>query len=154
MSFQRLSALPLIAFGGIVVWWAWKSGGYFEVTYLPGTMMLLALVALFLFAAPPLARLGGPALVSLVALVGLGAWTLISGLWSPVPAIAFADAQRVLAYAAAFAIGVWSSLLLGRRVLLALAPLAAAGAVIGLVTLIVIWAGHSSVDYFETDATL
>src|SRR4051794_8223570 len=98
MSLQRLSALPLVAFGGIVAWWAWKSGGYFEVTYLPGTMALLVLVALFLFAAPPLAPLGGPARVSLVALVGLAAWTLISGLWSPVPATAFSDAQRVLAY--------------------------------------------------------
>lgn len=154
MSLQRLSALPLVVFGGIVAWWAWKSGGYFEVTYLPGTMALLALVALFLFAAPPLGRLGGPALVSFVALAGLAAWTLISGLWSPVPAVAFSDAQRVLAYVAAFAIGVWSCLLLGRRLLLALAPLAAAGALVGLATLIVIWSGHSSMDYLEIDATL
>src|SRR3954452_3387742 len=154
MSPRRLSALPLVVFGGILGWWAWKSGGYFEVIYLPGTMVLLALVALFLFAAPPLGRLGGPALVSFVALAALAAWTLISGLWSPIPAVAFSDAQRVLAYVAAFALGVWSCLLLGRRVLLALAPLAAAGAVVGLVTLIVIWSGHSSVDYFEIDATL
>ena len=154
MSLQRLSALPLVVFGGIVAWWAWKSGGYFEVTYLPGTMVLVALVALFLFAAPSLGRLGGPALVSFVALAGLAAWTLLSGVWSPLPAIAFSDAQRVLAYVAAFAIGVWSCLLLGRRALLALAPLAAAGALVGVATLIAIWSGHSSVDYLEIDATL
>jgi hypothetical protein len=154
MSLQRLSALPLVVFGGIVSWWAWKSGGYFEVTYLPGTIVLLLVVALFLFAAPPLGRLRGAALVSFVALVGLAAWTLISGIWSPVPAVAFSDAQRALAYVAAFAIGAWSCLLLGRRMLLALAPLAAAGALVGLATLIVLWTGHNSHDFFETDATL
>lgn len=154
MPLQRLSAFPLVVVGGVVAWWAWKSGGYFEVTFLPGTMLLLVLGALIFFAGPPLARLGGPALVSFVALAGLAAWTLISGIWSPIPAVAFSDAQRALAYVAVFGIGIWSCLLLGRRMLLVLAPLAAAGALVGLATLIVIWTGHNSVDYLETDATL
>ena len=149
-----IPVLPLALYGLVLAWWAWKSGGYFEVTFLPGTMLLLVLGALIFFAGPPLARLGGPALVSFVALAGLAAWTLISGIWSPIPAVAFSDAQRALAYVAVFGIGIWSCLLLGRRMLLVLAPLAAAGALVGLATLIVIWTGHNSVDYLETDATL
>ena len=97
--------IPLVVFGGVLAWWGWKSGGYFEVTYLPGTMILLGVVAAFLLFAPALGTLRGAALVSLAGLIGLAAWTLISGLWSPVPAVAFSDSQRVVAYIAAFVIG-------------------------------------------------
>ena len=38
--------------------------------------------------------------------------------------------------------------------LLALGPLAVAGAVVGFVTLIVLWTGKQFRDFFETDATL
>jgi hypothetical protein len=146
--------IPLAVFGGVLAWWGLKSGGYFEVTFLPGTMVLLGVVAAFLLFAPALGALRGAALVSLTALVGLAVWTLISGAWSPVPAVAISDSQRVLGYAAAFAIGAWSCLLLGRRMLLALGPLAAAGAVVAVVTLIVLWTGSNSRDFFETDSTL
>jgi hypothetical protein len=149
-----IAALPIATFGLVLTWWGWKSGGYFEVTFLPGTMALLFLVAVFLlFAASP-AVLRGGALVSLLGLTGLAAWTLISAIWSPVPAIAFSDAQRVIAYVAAFVLGIWGASLLGRRMLLALTPIAAAGAIVGLVTLIALWAGTNSRDFFEIDATL
>jgi O-Antigen ligase len=148
------AVIPLVVFGGVLTWWGWKSGGYFEVTFLPGTMILLGLVVAFLLFAPAIGALRGAALVSLTALVALAAWTLISGLWSPVPAVAFSDSQRALGYAAAFAIGAWSCLLLGRRLLLALGPLAIAGALVAFVTLIALWAGSNSRDFFEADATL
>src|SRR6185295_9217400 len=143
--------LPLVVFGGVLAWWGWKSGGYFEVTYLPGTMILLGVAAAFLLFAPALGALRGAALVSLVGLVGLAIWTLISGLWSPVPAVAFSDSQRVVAYIAAFVIGAWSCLLLGRRPSLSLSPLAVAGSVVALISLIVLWTGTNSRDFFETD---
>jgi len=148
------AAIPLAVFGGVLAWWGWKSGGYFEVTFLPGTMILLGLVAAFLLFAPVVGALRGAALVSLTALVALAAWTLISGLWSPVPAVAFSDSQRALGYAAAFVIGAWSCLLLGRRMLLSLGPLALGGAVVAVITLIALWVGSNSKDFFETDATL
>ena len=154
MVARRLSALPLVVFGGLVVWWGLKSGGYFEVTFLPGTIVLLTLVALFLLMAPAATPVRGAALVSLLALICLASWTLISGIWSPIPAVAISDAQRALAYAAAFAIGIWSCRLLGRRPALALIPLVAAGALVGLVTLFVLWTGHHSSDYLADDATL
>jgi hypothetical protein len=146
--------IPLAVFGGVLAWWGWKSGGYFEVTYLPGTMILLGVVAAFLLFSPSLGILRGAALVSLAGLVGLAAWTLISGLWSPVPAVAFSDSQRVVGYIAAFLIGLWSCQLLGRRPLLSLGPLAAAGSVVALISLLVLWTGTNSRDFFETDATL
>ena len=146
--------IPLLVFGGVLAWWGVKSGGYFEVTYLPGTMILLGLAAAFLFFSPATGTLRGAALISFAGLLGLAAWTLISGIWSSVPAVAFSDSQRVLGYAAAFVVGAWSCLLLGRRMSLALSPLALAGAVVALVTLIVLWTGSNSHDFFETDATL
>jgi hypothetical protein len=149
-----IAALPIATFGLVLTWWGWKSGGYFEVTFLPGTMVLLLMVAALLLFAPSPAVLRGGALVSLLALTGLAAWTLISGIWSPVPAIAFSDGQRVIAYVGAFVLGVWGCSLLGRRVLLSLTPIAAAGAIVGLVTLIALWTGSNSLDFFELDATL
>lgn len=154
MATERLSAFPLAVFGGVLAWWGWKSGGYFEVTFLPGTMVLLFLIAVLLFSAPWPGALRGAALVSIVALTILAGWTVISAIWSPVPAIAFSDAQRAVAYAAAFVIGVWSCLLLGRRMLLALTAVVAAGALVGIATFIALWTGHDSREYFELDATL
>lgn len=148
------AAIPLAIFGAVLVWWGLKSGGYFDVIFLPGTMILLGLAAVLLLFAPPPGALHGAALVSFVALVGLAAWTLVSGIWSPVPAVAFSDSQRALAYVAAFAIGAWSCLLLGRRALLGLSPLAIGGALVAFVALIVLWTGSNSRDFLDTDATL
>jgi hypothetical protein len=154
MTVQRAAVVPLVVFGGVLSWWGWKSGGYFEVVFLPGTMILLGLVALLLLFAPGLVDFRGPALVSLVALGGLVAWTLFSGIWSAVPAVAFSDAERAIGYVGAFVIGAWTCVLLGRRALLSLGPLAVAGALVGFVTLLALWTGNSSHDFFETDATL
>lgn len=154
MPVHRAAVFPLVIFGGVLAWWGWKSGGYFEVTFLPGTMVLLALVGLLLLFAPGLVDFRGAALVSLAALSALTAWTLLSGIWSVVPAVAFSDAQRAAGYVAAFVIGAWACVLLGRRVLLSLGPLAVAGGLVGLITLLVLWTGSNSRDFFETDATL
>ncbi len=146
--------LPLLLVGAVIAWWAWKSGAYFDVVALPGTMVLLVLAAaLFLFAPWP-GRLAGAARVALLALIALAGWTLASALWSPTPAVAVADAQRVMAYALAFGLGLWICLLLGRRMLLALAPLAAAGGVVAVATLIALWVGDNAAEFFEEDATL
>jgi hypothetical protein len=149
-----IAVLPLMLFGLVLAWWGWKSGGYFEVTFLPGTMLLLSVLALLLLFVPLPGPLRGPTLVAFLALVGLAAWTLISGLWSTVPDIPWSDAQRAVGYAAAFAIGVWASLLLGRRMLLALGPLAFAGALVALLTLIVLWTGTNSLEFLDDEATL
>ena len=148
------AVIPLVVFGGVLAWWGGKSGGYFEVTFLPGTMILLGWWRRSSSSRLPPAPCGGPPWSASPPWWASTAWTLISGIWSSVPAVAFSDSQRVLGYAAAFVVGAWSCLLLGRRMLLALSPLALAGTVVALVTLIVLWTGSNSHDFFETDATL
>src|SRR4051794_5498045 len=151
---STIAAIPLAVVGVVLTWWGWKSGGYFEVTYLPGTILLLLTLGILLIGAPWPGRLRGAALVSLLGLIGLAAWTLISAIWSPTPDIAIGDAQRTVAYVVALLLGIWAALLLGRRVMLGLMPIAAAGAVVGLATLIALWTGTDSTNFFETDATL
>jgi hypothetical protein len=149
-----VALLPLGLVAAIVAWWGLKEGAYFGVVFLPGAMILLCLLAALLVFAPWPASLRGPARLSLLGLFALAGWTLLSTLWSPMPDVAVADAQRVLGYTVAFALGLWLSLLLGRRMLLALTPLAVAGALVAVVSLIVLWTGTDAQEYLETDATL
>ena len=146
--------MGLLIVGLIVAWWGWKSGGFFEVTFLPGTMVMLGLLGWLLLFAPWRGSLRSPVGLTVVALLCLAAWTLVSVTWSAAPAEGVADAQRTLAYATAFALGAWICLLLGKRVLLALTPLAIGGAIVAVATLIALWTGSSSHDFFELDATL
>jgi len=155
LPWPRLAvALPLAGVAAVLGWWGWKSGAYFGVVFLPGTIVLLLLLGLLLLFGPWPARLEGATRLALVALLALAGWTLLSGLWSPAADTAVADAQRVAGYAVLFALGLWLCLLLGRRLLLALAPLAGTGALVAVATLIVLWAGDSSKDFFEIDATV
>ena len=146
--------LPLFAVTAVFGWWGWKQGAYFGVTFLPGAMVLLGLLAALLLFAPWPGALRGPARVSLAALLALAGWTLASALWSPAPDIAIEDAQRVLLYGVAFGLGLWLCLLLGRSMLLSLTPLAAAAGVVGVITLIALWTGDDAAEFFEFDATL
>jgi len=93
--------------------------------------MLLTLGVL-LIGAPWPGKLRGAALVSLLGLIGLAAWTLISAIWSPTPDIEIGDTQRAIAYVVAMVLGIWAALLLGRRRMLALMPIAVAGALVGI----------------------
>jgi hypothetical protein len=155
LPWPRLAvALPLAVVAGVLSWWGWKSGAYFGVVFLPGTMILLFLLGVLLLFAPWPARLESGTRVALIALLALAAWTLLSALWSPAADTAVADAQRAVGYAVLFALGLWLCILLGRRLNLAVAPLACAGALVGLATLIALWTGNNSQDFFETDATL
>ena len=122
------AVLPLVVVTGLFAWWGWERGAYFGVVFYPGTLVLLGLLAALLLLAPwPALR--GPAAIAVGSLLGdRASLTAISALWSPVPAVAIEDALRVFAYATAFVLGVWLCMLLGRRMLLSLLPLAAAGA--------------------------
>jgi hypothetical protein len=155
LPWPRLAvALPLAVVAGVLSWWGWESGAYFGVVFLPGTMILLFLLGMLLLFGPWPARLESGTRVALIALPALAAWTLLSALWSPAADVAVADAQRAVGYAVLFALGLWLCLMLGRRQTLAVAPLACAGALVGLATLIALWTGSRPEDFFETDATL
>lgn len=149
-----IGLIALFAVGVIFAWWGWKQGAYFGPAFYPGAICLFALLALFLFFVPFEARLDGPVRVALVGLVGLAAWTLLSIFWTPVPAAAVEYSERVFAYAALFAFGLWVTRLLGSRMLLALAPVAIAGAVVAIATTVVIATGTDVTWYLHEDATL
>lgn len=149
-----IAAAGLLA--AVWVWWAWKQGAYFGTVELPGTMVLCAGTIVLIIGAPLRVGLSASpwARAALFAFVGLGLWTLLSAFWSPAPDIAITDAQRVLTYALAFGLGLWLCNLAGRRMHLALAPLALAGGVIALATALTLVIGHDLVSYVETDGTL
>jgi O-antigen ligase len=91
--------------------------------------------------------------LALVALLALAGWSALSALWSPSPDIAIADAQRISGYALAFALGIWLATLAGKRLELALVPLAFAGLFAGIVTAVVLLTGNDFLRYID-DGTL
>jgi hypothetical protein len=151
------AALLLLAILAVVwSWWAAKDGAFFGTVLLPGTILLCVTTVLLAWVAPWRASLKAspPAMVALASTAALGAWATLSAVWSPAPDVAIVTGLRILTYALSFGLGVWLCTLLGKRVHLALAPLAAAGAFAGILTV----AGMLSADavgrYLETDATL
>lgn len=140
--------------GGFFAWWAWKDGAYFGTVFYPGAVLAFTLLALLVFVVPLRRRVSGPALVASIALVALGAWTVVSLAWSPDRTVAVADSYKALFYAAMFGVGIWTCSLLGRRVDWALAPVAFAGVVVGIGTTITLATGHDLHTYLHPDATL
>ena len=138
----------------VFVWWAWKQGAYFGSVFLPGSLILYALLILLLFGSPLRARLGGPSGVALAAIVALAAWTLLSIAWTPTNDAAVQDAERAILFAALFALGIWCANLSGGRFELPLAAVAVTGAVIGVVTTITLAGGTDVPSIFHDDATL
>ena len=120
----------------------------------PGAIALFLLIGLALLLVPLPGRLDLYAKLALGAPAGLAAWTLISIIWTPTPAAALADAERVFAYAVIFAVGLWTTRLLGERMIGALLPVAIAGALVGIATVIAIGTGSDFNWYLHSDATL
>lgn len=138
----------------LIAWWAWKQGAYFGSVFYPGAILLGLLLVTLAITAPFPGRLRGPALIALLAVVGLALWTALSALWSDRPAMAPQDAARVFVYAGLFAGGIWLTLLLGRRMVASLAPVALAGMFIAVATTVVLATGTDTAWYLHDDATL
>jgi O-Antigen ligase len=135
--------VSLLLLTGLFAVWAWQYGGWFGTALYPGTVVLAAGLVLLALFAPVRFRLRGWPAVALGALIALGLWSALSALWSPAPDVAIEDAQRILAYAMAFGLGLWMCTLLGSRLHLAMAPVAFAGLFAGIVALIGILAGDN-----------
>ena len=119
---------------GICVVWAWHDGGFAPEEYLPGGLLLLALVCAACASAEVRARLSARPLP--LVLFGLYvAWSYLSILWAQVPADALDGANRTLVYWLIFALftGLGLSERLGRAVVLAWGVALAALGVIELV---------------------
>lgn len=154
LGISALLCLSLLS--GVFTWWAIKHGAYFGVTMLPG-VLVLALGLIVLARWSPWRgdlALSRPVLLSVYGLVGLAAWTALSGLWSPSPDVAIADAQRAAGYAICFALGLWLCNLLGPRMHLALAPVAIAGGLAGLTAAGAMLLGDDIRTYLYGDGTL
>lgn len=150
----RIAALLLAAVTALFVWWGWKQGAYFGSVFYPGAGFLFLLSALLAFAAPFRGRLRGPSAVAAGALLALALWTLLSAFWSPSSSMAARYASHDFLYLALFVVGIWTVHLLGRRMGAGLAPVALAGALVGIATVYVLATGDDFTWYLHEDATL
>ena len=143
--------IAILVLTGVWSWWSVDEGGYFGTVMYPGVVILCIGLVLVSSAAAWSHRLtlSVPAKLAVGSLLGLAAWSAISAVWSPSPDIALADAQRIAGYAVAFGLGLWLCILLGRRVHLAMAPLALAGAVAGLITVGALLTGDDYARYID-----
>ncbi|MEK6277125.1 MAG: O-antigen ligase family protein [Actinomycetota bacterium] len=148
------AALVLGVVAVVLAWWGFKEGAYFGTVFYPGAMVLLALLILLLAAAPLRARPRGFAGLALLALLLIAAWTLLSTLWTPSREGAVFDFGQAFLYAAVFLLGLWTCNLLGPRMLLGLAPVAAAGAAVGVATVVTIATETDASALLHGDATL
>jgi hypothetical protein len=105
---------------GICVVWAWHDGGFAPEEWLPGGLLLLALLCTAAASADVRRRLGARPLP--LVLFGLYvAWSYLSILWAQVPADALDGANRTLVYWLVFALftGLGLSARLGSAIVLA-----------------------------------
>jgi O-antigen ligase len=150
----RTAALLLAAVAALFIWWGWRQGAYFGGVFYPGAVLVFALLAMLAGTVSFGGRLRGPARVAFLALLALAAWTLLSALWSPRPAAAVTYGWHGFLYVAIFALGLRVAALLRGRASLALAPVAVAGAVLGIATTVVLATGTDLSWYLHGDSTL
>jgi hypothetical protein len=90
---------PAVVVGGLLLWLAFRDGGFFPVTWNIAALVLLWLVAVVLLwrGDVVLCRLDAAFLIGLAALV---VWTFLSAVWSIAPATSVLEGQRTLLYLA------------------------------------------------------
>jgi O-antigen ligase len=100
----RYPALPLAAVALVTfVWFAASNGGFDGTTWLPGSLIVLALlvIAVLTVPAPAVPRLVA---VAAIALMAYAAWNYLSIAWSAQKGDAWDGANRTLLYALTFAL--------------------------------------------------
>ena len=132
---------------GICVVWAWHDGGFAPEEFLPGGLLLLALLCTAAASAEVRGRLWARPLP--LVLFGLYVvWSYLSILWAQVPADALDGANRTLVYWLVFALftGLGLSERLGSAVVLAWGVALSA---LGMVVLIQSATASASTDHFD-----
>ncbi len=144
-------AIVLLALAAVLGIWAWQKGAYFGTALYPGTVALCAVLVILLASAPAPRLRSRPALIAaLAALAALGLWAAASALWSPAPAVAIADAQRILTYLVILALAIWGGALLADRPHLPMAAACLAGLIAALITAVAISTGHDLALYLDS----
>src|SRR5205823_3548697 len=107
---------------------AFFAGGYFSRPRLVALAVAAGVLAYVAVAAPRALPRRGPGALALAAMVALAGWVALSRRWSPLPADAAQDAERVLLYAGVLVASAacWRE----RRAARALEPAVAAGALV------------------------
>lgn len=129
---QLPSAAIVVLLAAAVATSPFFGGWYDEGKWLPVGLGLLALATAAAIARPP--RLSRPAIIALVALIGLGAWSLLSAAWAPSIVQATTEANRLFVLGAILA----TALMLVRTNALAAWTVGALAAGIGAVALYVV----------------
>jgi O-antigen ligase len=146
---QGPEVLGALLIGGVLtivwLWWTLAFGAFFPTVLYPGTVLTFLFLALLIPFTPLPIQTRGPHVVAVGSLLALALWMLLSAFWSPVPDAAIEDAVRTGLYAAAFTLGLWFAVLLGRSVVSSLAPIVVAGGFLVTLTLVrAVLAGDSS----------
>jgi O-antigen ligase len=149
---QRILAespsLPLLAVAVVVfAWLAADEGGFHGTTFLPATLVLLALLLIGLVALP-IPRPSRVRWIAMGLLTGYAAWSYLSILWADEQGLAWDGANRTLMYAIAFALfALWE--IRGKAALMVLGTYTLAVAGIGLVELLRASSTTSPVAVFD-----
>lgn len=148
---RRLEASPsapllLIAIA-LFIWLAADEGGYLGTSFLPATIVLLALLIVGLLALP-LPRPSRAQLAAIALIAAYAAWTYLSILWADQQGLALESANRTAMYAIVFALfALWP---IGGRTAAGLAAAFALGiAAVGLVELIGAAGASSPIEFFD-----
>jgi len=141
-------SLPLLLVAvAIFVWLAADEGGFRGVTFLPATLLLLALLAIGLIALP-LPRPTRAQWVAIALLTGYAAWSYLSIIWADEQGLAWDGANRTLMYAIVFALfALWTVRGTSAAIVIGAYALGVAG--IGLVELLRAADSSSAIAFFD-----
>lgn len=97
--------LPAAVVLVLLLWWAEHDGGYAPRDWLPGGLLVGALLAVTVFALGPMLRMPSrPVLVALGAFAAYTAWSFLSVTWAEDPGRALQGSERTLVYLAVLAL--------------------------------------------------
>ena len=141
-------SLPLLLLAAaIFVWLAADEGGFRGITFLPATLLLLALLAIGLIVLPT-PRPSRTQWAAIALLAGYAAWSYLSIIWADEQGLAWDGANRTVMYAVAFALfALWSIRGPAAAVVIGAYTLGIAG--IGLVELLRAAGSDSAIAFFD-----
>ena len=141
------SFVPCLIAVGVFLWFTGDEGGFRGVTFLPATLLLLALLGVSL-AALPRPRPPRSAVLALALLTGYGVWSYLSITWAEQKGIAWDGANRAMLYAIVLALfSLWP--MRGRHAAALLGIYGLGVAAIGLVELLKAENATSALQYFH-----
>jgi tetratricopeptide (TPR) repeat protein len=139
--------LPALVCVGVLVWFAGDEGGFHDTTFLPATLLVLALLVVCL-AVLPRPRPSRTVLVAVGAFSAYALWSYLSLLWADDQAIAWDGANRTVLYAALLALmALWP--MRGWAAATLLGAYGIGVTVVGVVELLKVGSASQAIQYFH-----